>query len=365
MNIALLNLQYDNNYGGNLQRYALMTVLQRMGHDVTHLNLRCSYENSLIRNMLKTPKRLVKKFLKDPSVTIFSDEYLKKRYDNACSITDPFYDKYINHTDVITNKEELHNYTDFDAFVVGSDQVWRKDYASLFGIETFFFDWIPDDKVRLGYAVSLGTNTGGYSESDFSQLSSYYSKFNALSVRESSSLEVLERYGWTSPKAEWVLDPTLLLSQEDYMALINDGTTKKTSGDMFCYILDPSPEKNIIIKEEEKKHDLQMFDVNENGSKIGIQQWLRSFYDAKFVVTDSYHGLLFSLIFNKPFRLILNDKRGNARFESILKLFGFNSKGDDEIDRSIVNKKLYEFRKISYCWLLSKLNTNNCRNKDI
>ncbi len=337
MKIALLNLQYDNNYGGNLQRYALMTILQRMGHDVTHLNLRSSFENSFFTNLIKIPKRFLKKILKDSSVTVFSDAYLQERYNQNCSISDPFYNRYIKHTDILTSKNKLVKYIDYDAFIVGSDQVWRKDYAELFGIDTFFFDWIPDNKPRLGYAVSLGTETGGFSSDDIVRLGQYYSKFTALSVREKSALDTIKQYGWNNPKPEWVLDPTLLLSKEDYLELIFDGSTLESSGDMFCYILDPNEEKDSIIQEEAKRRNLKPFNASLNGKRISIQQWVRSFYDSKFIVTDSYHGLLFSLIFNKPFRLIRNMNRGNARFDSIFEIVGFSSNLGDNVDWDKIN----------------------------
>ncbi len=339
MKIALLNLQYDNNYGGNLQRYALMSVLQRMGHDVTHLNLRDNYEISFTKRVLRIPKRFVKKLLRDHNISLFSNRYELLNYKERCLISDPFYNKYIKHTNILTSKSDLLSFLNFDAYVVGSDQVWRSEYARMYGIDTFFFDWLPEDKKRFAYGISLGTDDVDFSAAEIIRLSSLYSNFDGVSVREKSALSVFNKLSWTSPKAEWVLDPTLLLSKDDYLELINDGSTIPSEGNMFCYILDPSNEKTSIIKEESSKRNLIPFNQIRSGKLIGIQQWLRSFYESDFVVTDSYHGLLFSIIFDKPFRLIRNKGRGNSRFDSIFELLGLSTNDAIIVDKSILDAK--------------------------
>lgn len=351
MKIALLNLQYDNNYGGNLQRYALMTVLQRLGHDVTHLNMRCGFDVPLWKAIVQTPRRLLSKYLKGRNVTIFSDKCFLREYENRCSISDPFYNRYIKHTEIITSKKDLCRYVNFDAYLVGSDQVWRNSYAKYFGIGVYFFDWLKDEKKRFAYSVSLGTDEVEFSNDDIPLLTKLYSKFSAVSVREKSAMGLLSQLGWSSPSPEWTVDPTLLLSMEDYMNLINDGTTTESKGNMFCYILDPSNEKDQIIKEESANRDLIPFDINVGTSPMGIQQWIKSFYDSKFIVTDSYHGFLFSIIFNKPFRLIMNSDRGNSRFDSVLELLSI--KDMLELNWDDINDKLSSHRILSIDWLNS------------
>ena len=90
-----------------------------------------------------------------------------------------------------------------------------------------------------------------------------------------------------------------------------------------------------MIQETAQKLDLKPFyiTINEN---ISIEQWLRAFHDSKYVITDSYHGLVFSIIFNKPFLLLENEKRGNARFESILKMFNLKA-NSEKYDWNYIN----------------------------
>ena len=128
MKIALLNLPVDNNFGDNLQRYALVKVLQDMGHEVVHINLRFDYRLPLYKRPVYYAKRLLKKILLKRDIQIFDTP--QSQYEKKCLITDSFYQKYVPHTAVITDAKLLYNYLDYNAFVVGSDQVWRKTIAA-------------------------------------------------------------------------------------------------------------------------------------------------------------------------------------------------------------------------------------------
>lgn len=353
MKIALLNLQYDNNYGGNLQRYALIRILQQQGHDVTHLNLRYNFYNRpWYRLMLTFAKRIVKILLFQKNVVLFAEERYKKRYEESCSATDVFYNKYIPHTNVIGSKKDLQQYTDFDAFIVGSDQVWRKSIAKIYGIDTFFFDYMPKNikTKRIAYGVSLGTDVNELNEEDLRRLSPLYKRFDSVSVREDSALSLFKQYGWTIPEAEWVLDPTLLLSKDDYVSLIKNCSTRPSDGNLFCYILDMTDDKAERISEVAKKKNLTPFSISLDG-KESIEQWLRSFADAEYVVTDSYHGLVFSIIFNKPFLLIRNQFRGYARFDAIFKACNIKSDDGSDLDWSNINNNLRKMQTFSKEWL--------------
>ena len=345
MKIALLNLQYDNNYGGNIQRYALMTVLQRLGHDVTHMNLRFNFNHLTTKEKVKKNiKKIVYKYILRKPFVDSPQENFQRKYVQSCEVMDRFYNKYIQHTNIIGSKNELKKNIDYDLFIVGSDQVWRKSIASFYGIETYFFDYLPDNMKRIAYGVSLGISENELDIEDINNLTPLYQKFAAVSVREDSALQLFKQYGWNKPLAEQVLDPTLLLTQNDYLELINGGFTVRPNGNMFCYILDPSPEKNNIIKNYEKEKGLNSFVVGLSTEKqMSMQQWLRSFSESKFVITDSYHGVVFSIIFNKQFKLINNAFRGNARFESLFRLLDISAQ-EDTIDYSRVNARINKLR---------------------
>lgn len=357
MKIALLNLQYDTNYGGNLQRYALMTVLHRMGHDVTHLNLRFNFnDTSLPEKVIRLCKRLIKAVIGRLDEPLLKEYIQQKKYVEDCKVTDTFYERYIQHTPIIYGKSGLTKYKGFEAYIVGSDQVWRKSIADYYGISTYFFDFLPSNLPanRVAYGVSLGTADNELSKIEIEELTPLYSKFNSVSVREDSGLELLKKYGWNNPEPQLVLDPTFLLTKEDYIKIIEDGATKPSDGNMFCYILDPTPEKEVVIREYEKQKGLKSFIVGDKTNKVSIPQWLRSFYDSEFVITDSFHGMVFCIIFNKPFKLIKNQFRGNARFESIMRELGI-PEDTEHIDWTLTVERLNNCKEHSLCFLKGAL----------
>lgn len=357
MKIALLNLQYDNNYGGNLQRYALMKVLQEMGHDVTHLNLRFNFNpDPLHKHPIRILKRVVRKLVLDHSLDLIKEYKLQEKYKGSCSVTDIFYNKYIKHTKILEYKSDLLKYSNYDVYLVGSDQVWRKSIAALYGIDTFFFDFLPDNVQRIAYGVSLGTDKNELTNDDLECLTPLYKKFHSVSVREDSALALFEQYHWNNPQAVQVLDPTLLLSKNDYLELINDGTTNPSEGNMFCYILDPTEEKDNLIKEYEQKKGLKAFKSSlDYKNQMSVQQWLRSFNESDFIITDSYHGIIFSVIFNKPFKLLNNVFRGNARFESLIRLLELQS-DTENINWEKINQNRAQYSEKSIGFLYDSLN---------
>lgn len=349
--IALLNLQVDGNYGGHLQRYALITVLQRMGYDVTHLNTRFpSSKKTPIKRIKGCLKRL---FLYPYYAFVKKTNILFKYYLNNDSATEVFYDKYIPHTDRIYSKEELTKYINYDCFVVGSDQVWRKSIASEYGLFTYMFDYLPKDKKRVAYGASLGTNENELTVDEIEKLKKYYSQFNAVSTREISGLDLLASYGCNNPKPERVIDPTLLLTKDDYELVIQNGRTTPLKEKIFCYILDMNEQKvtTIQAKAREKEMDYRIWDKDNNYT---VEQWLRSFRDAEFVVTDSFHGLVFSLIFNKPFCLLRNEFRGNARFDSLAEQFGVELEKEQQ-NYEKINKAIVMAREQSIRFLKSNI----------
>ena len=165
--------------------------------------------------------------------------------------------------------------------------------------------------------------------------------FDAISVREDSGIALCEKH--LDVDAIHVLDPTLLLEKEDYIKLVEKAKEPISGGNLFCYILDNKDSIENGIKEIEQKLSLKSFQVKAKISKGTISKgeklkdhvipsptkWLRAFMDAEMVFTDSFHGCVFSIIFNKPFWVIGNKERGNARFDSLLKQFNLENRRFD------------------------------------
>lgn len=338
MKIALLNLPFDNNFGGNLQRYALITILKRSGYDVEHINLRINYKLPWYKYPLSYTKRIIKKIFLNDKKPIQIEKYNRKLNQKRNKKAEVFYQEYIPHTRAITQKKDLYKLPNYDAYIVGSDQVWRKSMTNRFGLSTFFFDFIKTPSIiKIAYGVSLGSDNNELNSEEIEHIKSLYNQFNSVSVREGSAIQLFEKYQWTLPKAIQVLDPTLLLTKNDYINLINAKETETCSGDLFCYILDSNIEKEKKIQEISQQQNLKPFKIQLDGN-TSIEQWLRSFRDAQYIITDSYHGLIFSIIFNKPFTLIRNERRGNARFDSLLETL--NIPTDTNINWEKINSNI-------------------------
>lgn len=332
MRIAILTLPLHTNYGGILQCYALQTVLQRMGHDVKVLT-KLQYGTSYYWIYpLAVCKRMLKRYILRKDVDILRAPHEIRRKN-----TDRFIRKYIN-------KYKFRNWTSditkgFDAIVVGSDQIWRPEYFQ--PIECAFLSFLGDSKLKcISYAASFGVDYCAYTTEQLAVCSPLLKRFDAVSVRETSGVELCSNYFGVD--AVQMIDPTLLLSADDYRLLVNKAKTKPSKGNMLVYILDKTEEKMDLITKIAIERGLNPFwldspdEYNDNlllmdQIKMPVEQWLRSFDDAEFVFTDSFHGCIFSIIFRKQFLVIGNKERGMSRFYSLLGMFSL-------MDRLICNE---------------------------
>lgn len=356
MKIALLNLPVDNNYGGMLQRYALMQTLKSMGHDVVHLNMRFPSEyKTWKKRWLVGGKQILGLIIHPQRIRFFY------RHPRGFLLKEPlvldFYQHHIKHTKRIFNYEQLSKIINgYDVYLVGSDQVWRKRMTSAYGIGTYFFDFVPmESKSRIvAYGVSFGTDENELDEKDVDVLTDLYKRFNDVSVREYSALEMLDQYGWIAPKARFVLDPAFLLDKECYCRLIDSSATKALEGKLFCYILDKNYQKEQWISRFASDHSLMPFYISVSDDQPSVEQWLRSFRDAEYIVTDSYHGLVYSTLFNKPFFLFNNESRGNARFDSLISAL-YDGTDIDNPDWKVVNGNIDYYKGVSLGFLRNVL----------
>jgi polysaccharide pyruvyl transferase WcaK-like protein len=167
------------------------------------------------------------------------------------------------------------------------------------------------------------------------------------------------------------LDPTLLLDITDYETLMSNSRSSVVKNELLIYILDQTAEKENIIELASNKLGMKPFKINhlKNNPEIlpPVEGWLMAFRDASFIITDSYHGCIFSILFNKPFLVIANKERGLMRFTSILTLFGLEkrmihsidefSSGilENQINWEYTNSLLEKQRKYSRSFLINAL----------
>jgi len=343
MKIGLLTQPLRNNYGGLLQAWALQKILTEMGHNCIIVN-----REYLRFQDLSLPHRIVSRIKSEINILLGRQKRINRPDVNQTNYIRKNILQFINHRykgispDIHTDSA-LRKYITaqaFDAFVVGSDQVWRPCYSPSIG--NYFLDFLPPrtKAKRIAYAASFGVDTREYTAVQTKTYAALAQKFDLITVREKSGVNLVRKY--LKSKAQQVLDPTMLLSKSDYEELLNNPTVKikESDGQLFCYVLDPSNEMTNTINSCSKTLGYKEFFCNRkqeltdsaNSDNIdeyvipAIEQWIKSFADADMVITDSFHGCVFSIIFNKPFWVITNYDRGIARFTSLLDTFGLKDR---------------------------------------
>lgn len=382
MRIAIQTLVGEINYGCMLQAYALQTILQRMGHKVVIINRRENSHSiqSYIYRVLSFLKCLYRIYvLRDEKYVLcnpFNYYYVVERSKLIdFSLMQQFVDEYLNLSPLFRSSKSLTTYAEeqnFDCYIVGSDQVWREAYVS--NIYDSFLGYLPENNnsIKITYAASFGISEKPISLDKVECCAHLARRFNAISVREKIGKKLVkEMFGLNST---YVIDPTLLLNKDDYESVIGDGHLGKDK--IVTYILDKSLEKEKISKimSESLNCDefhLTNYPLNEDNIKqaYSVEQWLEAISNAKFVITDSFHGCVYSILFEKPFLVIANDNRGSERFISLLEsldlsdriVYNFNGfirqkeRFMDIIDYEVILGKLDELRKNSLSYLLKYL----------
>lgn len=376
MKLLILSLPLHVNYGGILQAFALQNVLTLMGHEVRVLDWPTYIDlPKLSIRWAVYGRRLLGKLLHHSDAIVKWEQQQNRRISLERQFTQPFINKYINRS-VVPNLCEVE-LVDVDGIIVGSDQVWRPCYfKSLWnsGIENAFLSFVHQSSIKkIAYAASFGTDIWEFNELETQKCLGLIDKFDAVSVREDSGVKLCKAYLNTDVLR--VPDPTLLFSKEFYIDKFNISRYPRSRGTLMNYILDTTDESKSLIKHLEKAFSVKEFKVNseienedesiENRIQPPVEQWLRGFYDAKLVLTDSFHACVFSILFNKPFFVIQNGARGVSRIKGLLELLGLEkciinntsktpSKMPD-IDWTSVNERVAEERERGKAFLLKSL----------
>ena len=375
MKIGILTHSLRYNYGGLLQNYALQQVLIKLGHEPITLNHQPRPVKRSIKLFSFFKRLFIKLRGKDIPINGFTTTKQLKyitRYINEfpkrCIIT--------TNAVTLSTLKNADGVKDITAIIVGSDQVWRYKMMGQDILEMFLSSFSSDKIKKIAYAASFGTDNWEIPEKLSLKAKSLIKQFDSISVREQSAIRLCRDY--LDTKAIHVLDPTLLLDLEDYMDIVKTSPfhliDKPKS--IMTYILDRNKNKTNILNTIVEKTGLSINDLlpqskfADVGSKriddcvyASVEEWLKGFHDAEMVVTDSFHGTVFSIIFNKPFWVIGNESRGMARFESLLSLFDLQNRLITDVPRNIhenidwycVNKKLSELKIESIEFLTTNL----------
>ena len=332
MKIAIVTLPLHTNYGGLLQAFALKSCLQEMGHEVTVLD---RAEKMPAPKGLKAPlvyaRRMLTRLLRgDSAPEVFREKRFRKELPIVGSATAAFIDKQISPR-VLNSFRDIRK-GEYDAFVVGSDQVWRPRYFP--GIEDAFLAFAKGwDVRRVAYAASFGTDELEYGSEQLEKCVALLKMFDAVSVREEAGVRMCGEW-FDCDNAVHVLDPVMLLDASVYRELASQVTGHPGKGRIVTYILDKTAQKQTIVDFVRKAGGMDVHDISVNpyDKRLPLQerivpsleQWIAAFADAEFVVTDSFHGCVLSILLHKKFIALGNPGRGMSRFQSLMDMFGLD-----------------------------------------
>lgn len=329
MKIAIMTQPLGGNYGGIMQAWALQQVLKHMGHEPVTID-RQPKAPSAAYKLARLGYRAALKAVGKRNAPINFERHFPIIFKN----TQKFIENRIARSEPLLSTSALQKHFEtinYDAVIVGSDQTWRPMYSP--NILDYYLNFLNNDKIKkISYASSFGVDHWEYNEEQTQECQKLAEKLDAISVRETSGVELCSKYLRVS--AELTLDPTLLLTSQDYLSRLNITITSKNPSKLFTYYLDSDINKNEVATRIAETLNLIPF-TSQPSVKLSIgshknlddytfpkvENWIKAFNDAEFIVTDSFHGCVFSIIFNKPFLVFSNTERGGARFKSLLKLF--------------------------------------------
>lgn len=322
-----------HNYGGLLQAYALQRVVSRMGYACSTIDYRprglsewmamqgprarFRYWCTLIRMLLGSRKDWFPRYL-----TPLLQRGFKRKFMNLTPLDD--------------RRRKLPAMADGAPFIVGSDQVWRGVYArEMENLPFFFLSFATPEQRRrsIAYAASFGSDVWEGTPEETAECARCIRELKAVSVREHSGIRLCQEV--FGVEAVQMPDPTLLLEPEDYSQLIRRWRTRPLPAPfMAVYLLDETAKKKELTQAVACGEKLYAQQLTAHGDAVkfmdrfplSVPQWLRCLRDCECVLTDSFHGCVFAIIFNKPFVCLGNEGRGSARFDSLLGTFGLQER---------------------------------------
>ncbi|TWI63388.1 polysaccharide pyruvyl transferase [Desulfobotulus alkaliphilus] len=322
--IGVLNFFNSNqNYGAVLQAAALQEVLKGLGHSSEHIDLvRADPDASLMRKYFKKIKKnkLGRLFYSCIKTVYF--QILGK------SVFDQFRNKYIVSSTIrYEGMQDLEkNYFDYEIVVVGSDQVWRLKYIKELA-PAYFFSFLGSSVKKISYAASFGLDRWeAEKDSDLTKiLKKYLQDFSAISVREDSGVNICNDI--FDVEAHHVLDPTLLIGRSFFEQIAKIKVPSVRSRKLVYYKLDKSDDFKDMVRFIEDQYGFESEDIyhktvsKKKKAYRPVEDWLGLIASSDLVITDSYHCVCFSMLFNKDFFYFANKDRGLSRVESLLHMF--------------------------------------------
>lgn len=390
MKIGIVTYVKCDNYGAELQAFALQWKLNSLGYDAEVINLEkrnidMKRNPDVILGAIKQRFKqegvfaivsIVRKFLETKKRITDEDKY-KAINENKHKLFESFFEKKVRHSQKYYSLDEISNATDlkYDVYIAGSDQIWN--YIHTDRLDVYFLMFANKFKAKkISYAASVSIYD--IPKKWRAAYKTYFENIDVLSVRELHGAELVSKY--SNKKAEVVLDPTFLLTKEDWVREVaNDCGVE---GDyLLIYTLSGSPHIRKMAHDIARRLNLKVVNIKSGYSdepddgtinvyEIGPAEWVGLWSKAKYVVTDSFHGTAFSINFNIPFTTLVNpNSMMNSRVLSILKIMNLESRivydtlkgdlkpNDIALDFTETNRILKQWKEKSMNFLLHALNS--------
>ena len=313
--INLLTIHWGCSYGGTMQTYATVKTLQGLGHKVKVINL--VHPKTKFKNKYRTKtslNNLIREF----------QFYLFRKF-------------YIGHFTKKMYSIKSRLIPECDYTIVGSDQVWNSDITSTLKM-SYFLDF-ETRSTKLSYASSFGKSTWKEEPAITSEVHKCLSSFKAISVRETTGVDICQNI--FGVKATLLLDPTLIHANFDRLV------KKKPIHEVFPFLLKKNAETNSICQLVSKELGLPLYSSNRYRQifRRSPREWLNRIKNSDFIITDSFHGLAFSLLFHKHFIVLCANEQKFVRLKSLLNLLHLENRfiksfNDLTKRESIINEKI-------------------------
>lgn len=356
LHIGIITYYFGSeNYGGLLQAYALQSFLNSQGYDsvqicyskgktdITSAKRISNMGNSegigyIIKRMLRKVRNTIRSLLYALEGNMLN---VAPKIDERKNAVARFRNDRILHTVKVYNEASIDECTEFDAFICGSDQIWS-DVTSYNDLDrAYWLRFVPSTKKKISYAASISRSKIPISMQ--SKVKEALVDFDGISVREEKDKKNIEEI--ISKPVNWVLDPTLLLKRSDWEKVAKD-TPYKGERYIFAYLLGDKRKDRSCIKRFAKVTGCKIITIpylmgeyrpvdrffgDIQYCNVSPEEWMTLIHDAQYVFTDSFHGTVFSILFNKPFYTFKRDNDHNKssmnnRIYSLLDLFGLSER---------------------------------------
>ena len=343
--IGLYGWWGHENFGGIITYFALERTLKKLGYSVL-----------MIQEATGLPKRY-----KIPSHSI-AMKFAKGHYDCSPQV------------DIL----EMDKFNDIcDAFIAGGDQLWNDKIS--FSKEDHYLSFVDSNKLKVSYSTSFGSENYSPSQKYHDVVEPLLKRFDAISVRENYAVNIAKDvYGVDAVQA---IDAVFLLDRSEYQEILDETVLDLPDKYLLAYIMDPTEAKRSQVDAIAEKLKLDVVCIPDAAAakrkqfneifagvkklpELTVENFLKAYDRASYVVTDSFHGTCFSYIFKKDFSVYYNASRGSGRFASLMEILQLDSR---KILESADIKNLMENPNIDYNvdWTVANNNVSYQREKAI